>query len=116
LRSSNLIKIPFQLPGIKINANGYSWLQTIVAEKNIKFLPLSNKGDYAAECQVVLLEPNKRPLDVGKALLSLGFAQSVPIPKEIIPHNDKQLAKYFQQLSSAEKRAKSKRAGVWQEK
>lgn len=96
-----------------MNANGYSWLQTIVAEKQVQFLPLSNKGDYAAECKVVLLQHNKKPLDISKALLSLGFAQSVPVSREISTVHDKTLQKYFKQLLSEEKKAKSKRAGLW---
>lgn len=79
----------------------------------MQFLPLSNKGTYAAECTVVLLEHNKKPLDISKALVSLGFAQSVPIPKEISTVKDKTLQKYFKQLLSEEKKAKSKRAGLW---
>lgn len=63
-----------------------------------------------------MLEKNKKPLDISKALLSLGFAQSVPVPREIVSAKDKSLQKYFQQLSSTEKKAKSRRAGLWAEK
>ncbi|CAO1430257.1 unnamed protein product [Diamesa hyperborea] len=105
--------LPVKISGIEINANGFSWLQTVTANKKIDFLPLSTAGN-AAECQVFLLEKNKKPLDIGKALLSLGFARSAPLVKEITAQYDiKSAEKYYQQLQKIETTSKSRRLGMW---
>lgn len=74
---------------------------------------MSTSGN-AAECQVFLLEKNKKPLDIGKALLSLGFARSAPLVKEIDSQYDiKSAEKYYQQLQKIETTSKSRRLGMW---
>ena len=101
-----------QISGVKINSNGFSWLNSVLVDKKIEFLPLSNKSSStAAECSVSLIEPNKKPIDVATALLSLGFAEA-SVTKEL-NWKDKDLEKYYKQLVAAENRARYKRNGVW---
>lgn len=75
-------------------------------------MPLTNSGP-SAEARVFLVEPNKKPFDVAAALVSLGFAQAVSLPKEINLLQDKKIQKYVKQLTSAELKAKSQRRGQW---
>lgn len=101
-----------QISGVSINNNGFSWLQSVLANKNIEFLPISNKSySIAVECSVMLIEPNKKPLDVAITLLNLGFAEAT-VSKEL-NWKDKTLEIYYKTLMAAEKRAQSRRIGVW---
>lgn len=84
----------------------------MLAGKEVEFLPLSRDGK-AAECQVFLLnnKDNKLSIDIAKALLSVGFAQ-LETPK--ISEMDKNLLTYYEILAAIEKKAKKRRAGIWQ--
>lgn len=100
----------FQVAGVNIDANGYSWLQILATDKKIKFIPINNTGN---ECyaKVFLVRPNKQDLDVGRALVGLGFAKAAPISKEIDVSGSFQ--SYHKQLKSGELRAKMSRQGQW---
>lgn len=102
--------LPVQISGVLIGSNGFSWLTSVLAGKEIEFLPLSRDGK-AAECQVFLLNQNKPSVDIAKALLSVGFAQ-LETPK--ISKMDQNLLSYYEILAAIEKRAKKRRAGIWQ--
>uniref|UniRef100_A0A336MXF0 CSON009286 protein n=1 Tax=Culicoides sonorensis TaxID=179676 RepID=A0A336MXF0_CULSO len=104
--------LPVKVSGIEINSNGYSWLQSIVCNKKIKFIPVSREGN-AAECQVFLMErdPHKPPLDVAKALLSLGFARLEPTFRRDVWH--KETLDYYEVLKNIQKKAKKNRNGLW---
>lgn len=52
-----------QVAGVQINANGYSWLQTVTVDQKVKFLPLVKRDDHV-ECQVFLL--NSSPQNVSR--------------------------------------------------
>lgn len=102
--------IAFQVAGIHIDANGYSWLQILATDKKIKFIPINNTGN---EChaKVFLVRPNMQDLDVGRALVGLGFAKAAPILKEIDVSGSFQ--SYHKQLKSGELKAKTSRIGQW---
>lgn len=104
--------LPVKVSGIEINSNGYSWLQSIVCNNKVKFIPLSREGQ-AAECQVLLIDkdPLKPPLDVAKALLSLGFARLEPTFRLDVWH--KGTLDYYEVLKSVQKKAKNHRNGLW---
>ncbi|XP_063708389.1 protein C3orf33 [Culicoides brevitarsis] len=107
--------LPVKIAGIELNSNGYSWLQSIVCNQNVKFIPLTREG-VAAECQVLLLDaknPSKQPIDVAKALLSLGFAKLEPTFRCDVWH--KESLEYYEILKNAQKKAKSRRNGLWYE-
>lgn len=48
------ILFTLQVAGVQVNANGYSWLQSVTVNQKVKFLPLLKKDDHV-ECQVLLL-------------------------------------------------------------
>lgn len=49
----------FQIFGISVNSNGYSWLQSVTLHERIQFMPISKSNVNYAECQVALLQSNK---------------------------------------------------------
>ncbi|XP_055902835.1 uncharacterized protein LOC129939008 [Eupeodes corollae] len=106
-------RLPVKLPGVAVNANGYSWLQTVAVGRRIEFIPLSRDGDdNSAVCRVLLVCPeNKQGLiDASEALLSLGFGKTVDLPETI---KDAEWRKYYKQLVKVEQNAKKQRAGLW---
>uniref|UniRef100_A0A182PHX5 TNase-like domain-containing protein n=1 Tax=Anopheles epiroticus TaxID=199890 RepID=A0A182PHX5_9DIPT len=110
--------ISIKIDGIDVNANGYSWLQSVVADKNICFIPMKHPTSPAhIECRVCLKDSQKH-IDVGEALLSLGFAKlSVPVPKTIRNRKDVYAVavyQYYRTLAKAERYAKDRRNGLWQ--
>lgn len=54
-------------------------------------------------------DPHKKPFDVGKALTSIGFAQTTNVPKK----TDQYAIKYLKQLKSNESTAKFFHKGQW---
>lgn len=104
--------VPVKLAGVDINSNGYSWLQSVTINKKIRFIPITINHDNI-ECQVLMLSafPKKPDLDLGDALISLGFAKATPLPRALT--NDKILTHYYKCLNSTENRAKRKRVGLW---
>lgn len=110
--------IPIKIDGVDINANGYSWLQSVVAGKNICFIPTKQPHSQVhAECRVYMAEPKKH-IDIGEALLSLGFAKlTVTVPKPVRNRKDAHavaLYQYYRTLDKAERYAKDRRNGLWQ--
>lgn len=110
--------IPIKIDGIAINANGYSWLQSVVTGKEICFIPMKEPSSAAQiECRVCIND-SKKQIDVGEALLSLGFAKlSVPVPKSVQNRKDVHavaLYQYYRTLAKAERYAKDRRNGLWQ--
>jgi len=104
--------LPTRVAGVQIDGNGFSWLQVIATGKPVKFIPFSNIGSDTF-AKVILTEKGKRPLDVGRALVSLGFAKVVPLNQEIGFNVDKNIQRYLKQLKSSESRAKRLRKGQW---
>ncbi|XP_049536168.1 uncharacterized protein LOC125951393 [Anopheles darlingi] len=110
--------IPIKVNGIDVNANGYSWLESVVSGNEISFIPMvASSANQHAECRVLLTQPN-RTIDVGDALLSLGFAKlTVSVPKTIRNRKDAyeaQLHQYYRSLAQSERYAKDRRNGLWQ--
>lgn len=106
-------QLPVKLPGVVVNANGYSWLQTVAVGRRVEFVPISSDGDdNSAICKVLLVCPeNKQGLiDASEALLSLGFGKTTKIPQSI---KDYDWRKYYKCLARIEKNAKNQRAGLW---
>ena len=97
------------MAGVQIDGNGYSWLQILATGKEVKFIPVNNSGN---EChaRVFLVEPNKKDLDVARALVGLGFAKTAPITQEIDMNN---FSSYHKQLKLSEAKARSLRKGQW---
>lgn len=124
--------LPVKVAGIDVNANGYSWLQSVVVDRQITFLPVasgSGTGQDHAECRVFFYDRSKdgksvRRVDVGEALLSLGFARmSVPVPvktKAVAAAVSKDpferaVQGYLRALERSEREAKDRRVGLWQQ-
>lgn len=121
--------LPVKVAGIDVNANGYSWLQSVVVDRQITFLPVgggeSGQQQDHAECRVFFYDRSKdgksvRRVDVGEALLSLGFARmSVPVPvKAKVASKDpfeRAVQGYLRALARSEREAKDRRVGLWQQ-
>lgn len=104
-------RLPIKVAGIEINSNGYSWLQSVIVNKDVNFVPIDREGTVA-QCKLFVVQPDGRPpLDVAKALLSIGFAK-LELPR--VQEWDEKLLDYYELLVLEEKRAKKKRAGLWQ--
>lgn len=113
------------MAGLDLNANGYSWLQSVVVDRQVTFFPV--KGDTGkdyVECSVYFNEFSAdkkwlRKVDLGQALLQLGFAKlSVPVPRTKIVSKDpyeQQVQAYFKKLAHSENLAKGRRIGLWQQ-
>lgn len=104
--------LPVKLTGISVNANGYSWLQTVAVDHDVEFIPLSRSGT-SAECQVLMLCPHnqRQRLDLSEALLSLGFGKIENIQKHL--QDDPIVKRYYKYLQNIEKNAKDQRLGLW---
>lgn len=55
---------PIQIFGVKINGNGYSWLQCVTVNHSVKFIPILRDGENAI-CQVFLLQPKNTKVSTG---------------------------------------------------
>lgn len=84
-----------------------------VSGKEIKFIPLSNAASDSLGCKVFLVE-NKKELDIGKTLVSMGFARISP-PDKGTDKSDKNVESYLKQLKTKEFRAKLFRKGQWRQ-
>ncbi|XP_058813239.1 uncharacterized protein LOC131677431 [Topomyia yanbarensis] len=117
--------LPVRVAGIDVNANGYSWLQSVVVDRKVTFIPIGNTAsEHYAECSVYFhdLSSDKkwiRQIDVGQTLLNLGFAKlTVPVSKEKITTKDpfeRKIQTYFKTLARSENNAKYRRVGLWQQ-
>lgn len=121
--------LPVKVAGIDVNANGYSWLQSVVVDRQITFVPVPVGGESDqdhAECRVFFYDRSKdgksvRRVDVGEALLSLGFARmSVPVPIKSAKNASKDpferaVHGYLWTLARSEREAKDRRVGLWQQ-
>lgn len=45
--------LPVKIAGIKVTGNGISWLQSIVAGNEVKFIPILKNKNYV-QCEVLL--------------------------------------------------------------
>lgn len=117
--------LPVKVAGIDVNANGYSWLQSIVVNRKVTFVPMKyDASKNYAECSVYFDDRSTdgkyiRRVDVAQALLSLGFAKvNVAVPLKQITTKDqyeKQMQAYYKLLSRSESLARDRRVGVWQQ-
>lgn len=116
--------LPIKVAGVDVNANGYSWLQTVVLNRQVTFVPVKDDtGKDYAECCVYFNELSSdkkwlRKVDLGQALLQLGFAKlSAPVPRVKLVSKDpyeQRVHAYFKKLAHSESQAKDRRVGLWQ--
>lgn len=94
-----------------MDSNGLTWLEAISSKnKEIKFVPFTNTSDKYVDAQVFLIGPN---VDLGKTLLSIGFAKTTAIPPTINLKADSYARSYYKDLETKEKIAKFFRRGCW---
>ncbi|XP_043655194.1 uncharacterized protein LOC122621406 [Drosophila teissieri] len=101
--------LPVKLPGVRVNANGYSWLQQCLIGREATFLPLNAaKGQDFVVCQLCLVHPPRgnRLLDVSETLLKLRFARFVQDAAAAVKRN----GKYYQHLKKVEQTTAEKEA------
>ncbi|XP_030374858.1 uncharacterized protein LOC115624343 [Scaptodrosophila lebanonensis] len=101
--------LPVKLPGVRVNANGFSWLQQCLIGREATFIPLnkSSTQDYVV-CQLCLVHPPKgnRLLDVSETLLKLRFAKYAQDVAASLKRNDK----YYKHLRQVESSTATKEA------
>jgi hypothetical protein len=85
----------------------------IATGKEIQFIHFKTKENKLS-AKVLLVEKNKKDLDIGRALVGLGFARAVPYVKGNEQKVDSMIIdKYVKQLKSSQVRAKMLRKGLW---
>jgi len=104
--------------GVDLNANGYSWLQSVTVNQQVQFLPLI-RNESNAECQVKLLQDptlhEKPSIDLAESLISIGFAKLTDehlFAKSTLAR-DEQIKRYKQKLIKIQAKAKRERNGLW---
>ncbi|XP_055378463.1 uncharacterized protein LOC129610113 [Condylostylus longicornis] len=105
--------LPVNLSGVSVNANGCAWLQTVAVGRKVEFIPIIERKNGVAECQVVMLCPNyqKDKVDISKAILELGFGKYEQPSKKVL--SDPHWKMYHKYLTNSEKTAKNQRLGFW---
>lgn len=102
--------LPVKLPGVRVDANGYSWLQQCLVGREATFLPLKSgrDGQDYVVCQLCLVHPPKgdRLVDVSETLLKLRFARFVQDAAAAVKRN----GKYYQHLRKVERTTAEKEA------
>lgn len=101
--------LPIKLPGVKVNGNGFAWLQQCLVGKEATFIPLNKKAsDEYVVSQLCLVHPPKgnRLLDISETLLKLRFARYDQDANGSIKKN----AKYYKHLSNVESSTHSREA------
>ncbi|CAH0550243.1 unnamed protein product [Brassicogethes aeneus] len=93
--------LPVKISGVKVSALGVNWLQAIVVENEVKFIPI-RKDNRFIQCEVLLPQTkNKKVKDlhIGETLLRIGFGQIEKVEK---PLTDPTFLQYYKRLKSAE--------------
>ncbi|EDV36829.1 uncharacterized protein Dana_GF13153 [Drosophila ananassae] len=100
--------LPVKLPGVRVNANGYSWLNQCLVGREATFLPLKSSNKDFVVCQLCLVHPPKgnRLLDVSETLLKLRFARFAQDAAAAVKRN----GKYYQYLQKVERTTAEKEA------
>ncbi|CAH2007258.1 unnamed protein product [Acanthoscelides obtectus] len=110
IRASHL---PVKISGVRVSGLGLSWLQTVVAGKEIKFIPIVKERDFV-QCQVFLEKQTKEKkphvLNVGESLLKIGFAVTEHPTKPL--SEDPSYLTYYHRLQSAENYALRQKMGL----
>lgn len=104
--------LPVKISGVEVNSLGTNWLQSIVADKEVTFIPIYKEKDFV-QCQVLLTQDakDKKPqvINIGERLVKIGFA--VPEHIKTPLSEDPSFRKYYSLLLRAEKEALRKRLG-----
>ncbi|VEN48723.1 unnamed protein product [Callosobruchus maculatus] len=105
--------LPVKISGVQVSGLGLSWLQTVVAGNDIKFIPIVKERNFV-QCQVFLERESKEKkpqvLNVGESLLKIGFAV-IEQPRKPLSEDSSYLT-YYHRLQSAEKYALRQRMGL----
>ena len=102
--------LPVKIAGLDITTNGISWLQTVIGQREITFIPVTKEKEYL-NC-IVLLKQNQEHVKIGEELTKVGFALiNKDFPK--LTSKDKDVSNYQKCLLKAQKWAQNKRNGYW---
>ncbi|GLV40519.1 uncharacterized protein CBL_04320 [Carabus blaptoides fortunei] len=114
LPRSKVNSLPVKISGVTINGHGISWLQSIVSGNKVTFVPVLKHKD-CVQCEVTMQQSTKdnklRILNVGPALVSIGFGKVDKIENSLLTNSQYQT--YYKQLKTAELMADRKRLGNW---
>ncbi|XP_018047587.1 PREDICTED: uncharacterized protein LOC108686672 isoform X1 [Atta colombica] len=101
--------LPVKIGGVNITGNGVSWLQTVLNEKLVTFVPVVKEKEYL-ECVVAMPQKDQDSLEIGEELVKLGLAT---VHEPWIKLKDKQVLAYKKSLANAQKWAVRRRNGYW---
>ncbi|KAL7298854.1 hypothetical protein TKK_0008592 [Trichogramma kaykai] len=102
--------LPVKIAGVNVQGNGLSWLQAVVKDKKIKFIPVKKDNQFLT-CIVIVPQNNKEPISVGKELLRVGFGTVEDLKG--VTSKDHDILNYLKTLKSAQKWAEKQRNGIW---
>ncbi|XP_050308410.1 uncharacterized protein LOC126744880 [Anthonomus grandis grandis] len=106
-------ELPVKISGVNINGLGLTWLHSVVAGQQIKFIPV-NTDTNTVYSQVLLVEKSKNNkenlLNVGENLLKIGFGQTEPVHPPLC--EDPLFLTYYRRLKAAENFALKKKLGL----
>ncbi|XP_076383992.1 protein C3orf33 homolog [Megalopta genalis] len=104
--------LPIKIAGLDITSNGISWLQTVINEKDISFIPLFSTKEYLNCIVTTVLPQNQEQIKIGEELVKLGFAVVQQDSLKSMTECQEVLT-YQKRLLNAQKWAKRKRNGFW---
>ncbi|XP_017777061.1 PREDICTED: uncharacterized protein LOC108563029 [Nicrophorus vespilloides] len=110
LPGMNKVALPVKVYGVNITGHGVSWLQSIVANNEVTFIPIE-KNEKCVSCEIVFSQLNEKKqmkyVNVGESLVSIGFGTVQPF--EAGSNITKMV--YLARLRSAEKVALKRQMG-----
>ncbi|XP_028139775.1 uncharacterized protein LOC114333970 [Diabrotica virgifera virgifera] len=105
--------LPVKISGVNVTGLGTTWLQSVVADKEVTFIPVSKDKDFV-QCQVLLSQTTKdekqQIINIGESLVKIGFALPEHIEKPL--SEDPFFLRYYGLLLKAEKVALRKKLGL----
>ncbi|XP_078034941.1 protein C3orf33 homolog [Augochlora pura] len=111
-RLNNTQYLPIKIAGLNITSSGINWLQTVINEKDISFIPLFSTKEYLNCIVTTVLQQNQEQIKIGEELVKLGFAlveqDSLKSMTEC-----KKVSSYKKRLIKLQRWAKHKRNGYW---
>ncbi|XP_018047600.1 PREDICTED: uncharacterized protein LOC108686672 isoform X2 [Atta colombica] len=101
--------VPLHFLQSRVPLQGVSWLQTVLNEKLVTFVPVVKEKEYL-ECVVAMPQKDQDSLEIGEELVKLGLAT---VHEPWIKLKDKQVLAYKKSLANAQKWAVRRRNGYW---
>jgi hypothetical protein len=90
-----------------------TWLDYVVKNREVCFVPLSNENAHFTPAKVFLVEKHGKKIDISQSLLSMGFAK---IDQNNVGIDNQNVEKYMKKLKYSESKGKYFHMGMWANK